>query len=68
MKDQYPDPTLALDKFGVNTNFNYQLSDKVNFNLAAGFQQSQAQKIFLSNVFNGGILFTTNETETSYIN
>ena len=68
LKDQYPDPTLALDKFGVNTNLNYQVSEKVNFNLAAGIQQSQAQKIFLSNVFNGGILFTTNETETSYIN
>jgi iron complex outermembrane recepter protein len=68
VSQQYPDPALALDKFGINTNFSYQFSDKVDFNLAAGVQQSQTQKIFLSNVFNGGILFTTNETETSYIN
>jgi iron complex outermembrane receptor protein len=57
-----------MDKFGINTNFNYELSNDVNLNLAAGLQQSQAQKIFMSNVFNGAIPFTTNESETSYIN
>ncbi|HEX6226871.1 MAG TPA: TonB-dependent receptor plug domain-containing protein [Chryseolinea sp.] len=68
VNNQYPDPALALDKFGINTTLGYTASDKVNFSLGAGIQQSETQKIFLSNVFNGGILFTTNETETSYIN
>jgi iron complex outermembrane receptor protein len=65
--DQYPDPALAMDRVGVNANLGYTMSEKIDFNIAAGLQQSESQKIFLSNVFNGGIPFTTNQTETSYV-
>lgn len=36
--------------------------------MTAGTQQSEVQKIFLSNVFNGSLPFTRNETNTSYVN
>src|SRR6187551_2669196 len=65
---QYPNPKQAMEKFAANAFLNYAVSEKVNFDLSVGTQQSETQKIFLSNVFSGGIPFTVNQTETSYAN
>lgn len=66
--DQYPDPKLAMNKYGVNAFVTYAASEKITFDFTAGTQSAETQKIFLSNVFSGGMLFTNNETTTSYVN
>lgn len=66
--DQYPDPKLAVNKYGVNAAINFEASEKINFDLSLGTQQAETQKIFLSNIFNGGIPITNNETKSSYVN
>jgi iron complex outermembrane receptor protein len=65
---QYPDPKRALDKFGYNAFLDYKLNDHINFELSAGGQESKTQKIFVSNIFQGGLPFTDNRTETKYAN
>ena len=68
LEEQYPDPKLAMKKWGANVFMNYKASEDINFDISLGTQDSEVQKIFLSNVFNGSIPFTNNQTETSYIN
>lgn len=68
LSEQYPDPKLAMEKWGVNAFLNYNVSEHINFDLSVGTQNSEVQKIFLSNVFNGGMPFTVNQTESSYLN
>lgn len=68
VKSNYPNPELALKKFGINAFLGYSVNEQIDFSLSAGTQQSETQKIFLSNIFNGGIPFTTNNTEASYVN
>jgi iron complex outermembrane receptor protein len=68
ISSQYPDPSLAMEKYGVNAFITYTVSDAVNFDLSVGTQRSEVHKIFLSNVFNGAIPFTVNKSETSYFN
>ncbi|MEO7987976.1 MAG: hypothetical protein ABI663_00440 [Chryseolinea sp.] len=55
IKNQYPDPKQSMQKFGVNTFLTYAVSEKVSFDLSAGTQQSETQKIFLSNIFAGSL-------------
>lgn len=68
MKQQYPDPYLAMQKFGVNTFLAFEANENVKFDLSLGLQESETQKIFSSNILNGGIFFTNNQTETKYAN
>jgi iron complex outermembrane recepter protein len=65
---QYPDANQAWKKFGANGFLNYRVTEDIYFDVTGGTQQSEVQKIFLSNVFNGSIPFTQNETNTSYVN
>jgi len=68
MYQQYPDPSLAMEKFGVNAFLTYNVSDKINFDLSVGTQASEVQKVFLANIFNGALPITVNQSETSYFN
>lgn len=68
VKANYPNPELALKKFGINAFLGYSVSEEIDFSLSVGTQQSETQKIFLSNIFNRSIPFTTNKTEASYVN
>lgn len=68
INNQYPDASLATNRFGANTFLEYKVSEDILFDLSLGTQQSETQKIFLSNLFVGEIPFTTNESQTSHIN
>jgi iron complex outermembrane receptor protein len=65
---QYPDAAKAFDKFGANVMLGFEATERIKFDLSLGTQQSETQKIFLANVFSGGMPFTVNQTETSYAN
>ncbi len=66
--NQYPDPGLAMERYGANAFVTIKAADQINFDISTGIQRAETQKIFLSNAFNGGMLFTNNKTETNYIN
>ncbi|MCU0382451.1 MAG: TonB-dependent receptor plug domain-containing protein [Cyclobacteriaceae bacterium] len=68
LKDQYPDPALAMNKWGANGIVQYKESEDINFELAFGTQQSEVQKVFLGNILAGEIPLTFNESKTSYLN
>jgi iron complex outermembrane recepter protein len=65
---QYRNKDLALKKYGANATVDYKMAEGVSLDLTVGTQQSQTQKIFLSNIFSGGIPFTENKTTSSYAN
>jgi iron complex outermembrane receptor protein len=65
---QYDNPDLAMEKSGANLFVDYRVTGKTNFSLSAGTQQSETQRIFLSNVLRRSIPFTTNETKATYVN
>jgi iron complex outermembrane receptor protein len=44
---RFPDPELAVDKWGVNAFLNYAPQEKVNFDLSFGLQDASTQKNFL---------------------
>jgi len=46
---QYPDPSRALNKWGVNGYVNYKASDKVSFDLTLTHQEAEFQKVWISN-------------------
>lgn len=68
INDQYANPALALSRAGANAFIGYAMSDDVSFDVSVGTQQSETQKIFLSNIFVGELPFTTNESNTTYAN
>lgn len=68
IKNQYPNASLASKKFGINTFLGYSVNENVDFSFAAGTQQAESQKVFLSNIFQGSIPFTHNESEATYLN
>ncbi len=68
IRSQYENPEQGWKKFGANVFLGYEASEKVSLDLSAGTQQSEVQKAFLSNVFNGIIPLTQNETNSSYVN
>lgn len=47
--ERYPEPALALDKYGLNLFFHYMPVDKVHLNFSLGYQDSRAQKIYVEN-------------------
>ncbi len=61
--ERYPDQTLAVDKFGINSFILYRPSDEVSFDLSFGLQESDVQKIFVDNA---ATPLTTNESQTKY--
>jgi iron complex outermembrane receptor protein len=68
LKDQYPNSSLAMNKWGANGIVQYKESEDINFELAFGTQQSEVQKVFLGNILSGEIPLTFNESKTSYFN
>jgi iron complex outermembrane receptor protein len=67
---RYPDPERAMKKWGANASFLYNASEKINFTIAAGLQDSEVQKIFSGGGAStgNGTFFTTNQTESQYAN
>ncbi len=61
---RYPDRSLALDKYGINLFNTYQVSEKINFELAMGLQRSKVQKIYVDVI---NTPFTTEVSETEYL-
>lgn len=62
---RYPDPSNAVDKFGINGFFNYKLNDDVSFDLSAGIQESEVQKVYVEVTYTP---LTTEKSETQYVN
>lgn len=54
--DWYPNPALALKKWGANANVGFKPSDNTSFDLTLGTQSSEAQRNYLG--FNGTKLNT----------
>ena len=59
---QYPDPSRALNKWGVNGYLNYKAAEKVVFDLSLSHQEASFQKIWISNPLIDGL------TENSSVN
>ncbi len=59
-----PNPRRAGEKFGANVALSYPVSDKVNFELAAGAQKSAVLTSMLGNRM---VPFSTRESQTQYI-
>jgi iron complex outermembrane recepter protein len=60
----FPDNDMAKDKYGANLFLNYDLNDKINFNLAGGTQNSHAQMIFFETLATPTSVRSTN---TNYL-
>ena len=52
---QYPDPSRALNKWGVNGYLNYKAADKISFDLTLTHQEASFQKIWISNPLVDGL-------------
>lgn len=63
---RFPDPKLAVDKYGVNAFFNITPSTKTSIDVSLGTQDSETQKNFLGSA--NGSPFTTARTQSSYAN
>lgn len=50
LKERYPQPKLALEKFGYNAFVNYEISDKSMLSFTGGGQSSRAQSVFIDNL------------------
>lgn len=59
---QYPDPSRALNKWGVNGYLNYKATDNVAFDVTLAHQEASFQKIWISNPLIDGL------TDNSSIN
>jgi iron complex outermembrane recepter protein len=47
----FPEPTLAMKKYGGNLFLNYNPSDKINFSLSSGIQHSSAMRVAIENEY-----------------
>lgn len=63
----YPNPETSMRKYGANAIVSLNVTENISFDLSAGLQDAEAQKIFLGGIFNG-MHFTTNTTKTQYVN
>jgi iron complex outermembrane recepter protein len=69
-QDRYPQVNRAMQRMGVNGFVEYTPTQAIKFELSAGAQASEAQKILLgaSGTGSTGTYLTTNETSTGYLN
>jgi len=63
---RYPDPSLAVEKYGVNAFVNVNPSEKTSLDISLGIQDAETQKNFLGTTI--GSPFTTTTTKSSYAN
>jgi iron complex outermembrane recepter protein len=49
VNNRYPNPSLAMKRYGGNLFINYDQSEKTRFNLSAGAQHSMVQKVSTEN-------------------
>jgi len=63
-ESRYPEPTLALDKFGVNAALRYYDDGAMNLNLSFGHQESDIQTIYLDI---NNLSLTRRNSQTSYL-
>ncbi|MEM9831419.1 MAG: TonB-dependent receptor [Bacteroidota bacterium] len=59
---QYPNPSLATDKYGVNAYVKYH-TDDLEVDVTAGYQDSEVQKVYVDTE---ATPFTTNGTTSTY--
>lgn len=52
---QYPDPSRALNKWGVNGYMTYKAAEKISFDLTLNHQEASFQKIWISNPLIDGL-------------
>jgi len=63
-ESRYPDPSLALNNYGVNAAFRYNDHKKVDLNLAFGHQESEIQTIYLDI---NNLSLTRRNSNTNYL-
>lgn len=64
IRQDYPHPKQAMNKYGVNTFLNYTPTEKVQFSLSSGWQDSEAQNAY--GALSGTSLSTTT-SQTHYV-
>jgi iron complex outermembrane receptor protein len=63
--ERYPNPDKSMVKYGLNTYVNYSPSEKSQFRLTAGLQDSEAQSVMIDN--NQVSNMSTMQTNSKYI-
>lgn len=63
--NRYPEPDLALEKYGANAILNYKPNDEVELDLSLGMQKSTAQKVYVDVQHTP---LSTDKSETYYSN
>ena len=48
--ERYPDPSMSLDRYGVNSFMNYKLSNRANFEFSSGLEECNTQMIYVDNL------------------
>lgn len=66
IRDRYPDPSLALDRYMLNGFLNYNPKPGVQFSLIVGGQKSAVQKEIATDPWNFAADLTTATSETRY--
>ena len=65
LRNQYPDPDLAMNKYGFNAVLTYQPDENIMFDISGGFQESRVQNMFVDI---GAISFKTEDATSRYVN
>ncbi|MGK7395585.1 MAG: TonB-dependent receptor plug domain-containing protein [Candidatus Cyclobacteriaceae bacterium M3_2C_046] len=63
MRARLPEPSLAMEKYGINAFVNFNPADKIKFSVATGLQDSRVQKAYSENT---ATPFSTSDSKTSY--
>lgn len=61
----YPQPELAMQKYGINTYLNYKVNDDIGFSLSAGMNQVESQRAFFNNAVT---MLSSIESNSTYAN
>jgi iron complex outermembrane receptor protein len=64
INERYPDPDLAMRKYGVNGFVNYNPTEKIRFSAAVGLQHSEVQKEFATDSYSAYL--STAKADTRY--
>jgi len=62
---KHPNPTLSVNKYGVNTFLNYKVNDNISLGLESGLQRSDANRIYMFDSFTP---LTETASESEYVN
>ncbi len=62
---QYPDPDIAMNKYGVNAFASYSPSQNIAFDLMLSTQQSEVQKVFIGTTADSPLTINTIQSQSA---